>query len=45
MKKIATLLVAAITALTMVAQETQYLPISVYVESQAEPFPRPHKYR
>lgn len=39
MKKIATLLVAVLTALTMVAQETQYLPISVYVESQAEPCP------
>ncbi len=39
MKKITTLLVATTLALSLAAQETQYLPISVYVESQAEQCP------
>ena len=39
MKKITNLLLGLVLSATMMAQETQYLPISVYVESMAEPFP------
>lgn len=39
MKKITNLLLGLVMSATMMAQETQYLPISVYVESMAEPFP------
>lgn len=39
MKKISTLLLSLAMAVAMVAQDTQYLPISVQVEAMSEPFP------
>ncbi len=39
MKKISTILLSLVLSMTLAAQDTQYLPISVQVEAMAEPFP------
>ena len=40
MKKIYSLFVAALMSVSMIAAETEYLPISVYVTDEAETFPQ-----